>query len=200
MAAAFFKEKEFQLTGSYIYRLYKGALGRQLSYDEFSADRQKVVAGAELESSKDEFALNFAAQPEFVEKYAQATGAESFVDSLLASVRQTSGADLSAERAGLIAAYNEGKSLTESRALALRKAIDTDTFQQAEYNPSFVLMEYFGYLRRDPDREGYDFWLNVLNDKDPGNYKGMVCSFITSAEYQARFSSVLTHSNRECGQ
>jgi hypothetical protein len=59
-------------------------------------------------------------------------------------------------------------------------------------------MEYFGYLRRDPEQDGYLFWLNVLNNKTPGNYRGMVCSFLTSAEYQQRFSSVAPHSNREC--
>jgi len=41
--------------------------------------------------------------------------------------------------------------------------------------------------------------LNVLNTGDPGNYRGMVCSFITSGEYQRRFSSVVTRSNAECG-
>jgi len=82
----------------------------------------------------------------------------------------------------------------------LREAIDENAFKEAEYNPSFVLMEYFGYLKRDPEAEGYRFWLNVLNNKEPGNYRGMVCSFITSTEYQSRFASVISHSNRECGQ
>jgi hypothetical protein len=59
-------------------------------------------------------------------------------------------------------------------------------------------MEYFGYLRRDLDRSGFDFWLNVLNHSDQGNYRGMVCSFLTSAEYQQRFSPIVTHSNAEC--
>jgi hypothetical protein len=61
-------------------------------------------------------------------------------------------------------------------------------------------MEYFGYLRRDADEGGYRFWLNVLNNQEPGNYQGMVCSFITSQEYQERFSSYAGHSNRECAR
>ena len=61
-------------------------------------------------------------------------------------------------------------------------------------------MEYFGYLRRDPDMEGYDFWLNVLNNRVPANYRSMVCAFLTSAEYQGRFSTVVTHGNGECAQ
>jgi Domain of unknown function (DUF4214) len=68
----------------------------------------------------------------------------------------------------------------------------------AECNAASVLAEYFGYLRRNPEPEGYSFWLNVLG-KDVGNYRGMVCSFVTSTEYQQRFSTVVTHRNAECG-
>jgi hypothetical protein len=76
-------------------------------------------------------------------------------------------------------------------------------FIDAEYNRSFVLMEYFGYLRRDPDRGGFDFWLAQVNKFPLRNVSiqhAMACSFITSAEYQTRFSSVVTHTNRECPQ
>ena len=59
-------------------------------------------------------------------------------------------------------------------------------------------MQYFGYLQRDLDQSGYDFWLNVVNNLDANNYHGMVCSFITSTEYQLRFGSVVTHSNADC--
>jgi len=68
------------------------------------------------------------------------------------------------------------------------------------YNQSFVLMEYFGYLRRDMDQSGFEFWVNVLNNRDAGNYRGMVCSFLTSTEYQRRFSTAVTRSNAECGR
>jgi hypothetical protein len=63
-------------------------------------------------------------------------------------------------------------------------------------------MQYFGYLRRDPDQGVYQFWLNILNNKlsnDPSGYRAMVCSFITSPEYQDRFGSLHLHSNAECG-
>ena len=71
-------------------------------------------------------------------------------------------------------------------------------FKEREYNPAFVQMQYFGYLRRDPDAAGYDFWLNVVNSRQVNNYHGMVCAFITSAEYQTRFSPVVTRSNADC--
>ncbi len=108
--------------------------------------------------------------------------------------------DLFAERATLISRYHAGHSMNESRALVVRELADNASFSSAVYNQSFVLMQYFGYLRRSPDTAGYNFWLNVLNNSDRNNYRGMVCSFITSAEYQRRFSSVVTHSNAECGR
>jgi hypothetical protein len=59
-------------------------------------------------------------------------------------------------------------------------------------------MQYFGYLRRDPDPGGYDFWLNILNNREPNNYRSMVCAFLTSGEMQDRFSTLRTRSNAEC--
>jgi hypothetical protein len=198
IAAAFFMEKEYQETGSFVYRLYKGALGRQLSFNEFNTDRQQVLSGDNLDANQTAFADAFVKKAEFVQKYNGATNAEGFVDALLNSIEQTSGADLRAQRSALIAKYNSGGDVNQSRALVVREAIDNDSFRNAEYNPSFVLMEYFGYLKRDPETDGYKFWLNVLNNKEPGNYRGMVCSFITSTEYQVRFSTAVAHSNREC--
>src|SRR4030095_10781143 len=72
--------------------------------------------------------------------------------------------------------------------------------QTSQYNPAFVLMQYFGYLRRDQDPAGYAFWLDVVNSREPNNYRAMVCAFITSSEYQLRFGTVATRSNADCGQ
>ena len=88
----------------------------------------------------------------------------------------------------------------ETRATVLRKVVDNKVFQQKEYNAAFVLMQYFGYLRRDPDAEGYQFWLKVMNGLDKSAFQGMTCAFITSREYQERFSPVVTHSNSDCGR
>jgi hypothetical protein len=60
------------------------------------------------------------------------------------------------------------------------------------------LMQYFGYLRRDAEQEGYDFWLALLNGNELNNYKGMICAFITSQEYQERFSTTVTRTNASC--
>lgn len=196
-SAAFFQSDEFNATASYVYRLYQGGLGRQLNYDEFAGDRQQVVGGASLDAAKTAFALAFVGRAEFVQKYQGNTTAASFVDALLQTIGESARADLTSERANLISRYNTGSSLAESRALVLRDAAQQAAFASAVYNPSFVLMEYFGYLRRGVDQSGYDFWLGVLNNGG-GNYRGMVCSFITSMEYQRRFGSVITRSNNEC--
>src|SRR5206468_9451218 len=97
-------------------------------------------------------------------------------------------------------AVQEMSMQSKTRAQALLELIENREFKEREYNPSFVLMQYFGYLRRDADQDGYGFWLNVLNNREPGNYRGMVCSFITSQEYQHRFGLAVTHTNAECGQ
>ena len=102
-----------------------------------------------------------------------------------------------------------------SRALYLRDVIEIADFknipntddpryneikQTSQYNPAFVLMQYFGYLRRNVDQAGYDFWLDIINNREPNNYRGMVCAFITSHEYQLRFGSNVTRTNVDCGQ
>lgn len=199
VSAAFFQSLEFQQSGSYIYRLYEGALGRQPKYAEFVVDKRSVVGGANLDEEKIAFVREFVTRPAFVEKYQFNTTAESFVDALLQTQLIATGVDISSERAELIRRYGTNHTLSESRARALFNVAEDPRFVKAVFNPAFVQMEYFGYLRREIDAQGYAFWLTVLNDRDAGNYRGMVCSFITSAEYQQRFGNV-THGNSDCAQ
>jgi hypothetical protein len=198
VSAAFYVEQEFQNTGSFVYRLYKGGLGRRPNFSEFSQDRSQVV-DSNLEASKRAFALAFVQRVAFVQKYAANTADTSFVDALIATILQSSNVNLNSQRAALIARYNQGTNVNESRAFVLRDAIDGAAFIDAEYNASFVLMQYFGYLGRDADPSGFDFWLNVINGRELNNYRGMVCAFITSQEYQERFGLQLSRSNSDCG-
>jgi hypothetical protein len=81
--------------------------------------------------------------------------------------------------------------------------IDNRAFIDAEYNRAFVFTQYAGYLRRNSDMAGFLFWLGQVNSAtlgDVAKQHAMVCSFITSAEYQRRFSSIISHSNAECPQ
>jgi hypothetical protein len=77
--------------------------------------------------------------------------------------------------------------------------INNRAFIDAEYNRAFVATQYFGYLRRDLDIGGFLFWLGQVDRFPIRNAQhAMVCSFITSAEYQQRFGSTVTHTNSEC--
>jgi hypothetical protein len=196
VSAAFFDSSEFQQTGSFIYRLYKGSLGRQPAFTEFSSD-QRLLSG---DGGQTAFSEQFVQRSEFAQKYQSETTGESFVASLVESVRQSSGVDLSSEYASLLAKYNSGSGMNQSRALVLSEVGKSPALQRAMYNGGFVLMEYFGYLRRNPEAAGYAFWLDVLDNRTVGNYRGMVCAFVTSAEYQHRFSPIVTSSNADCGQ
>ena len=94
-------------------------------------------------------------------------------------------------RNSLVAGLNAG---TETRATVLRKVTEQEELGLKEFNRAFVLMQYFGYLRRNPndtpdaDFSGYNFWLNKLNTFN-GDFRAaeMVKAFITSIEYRKRF-------------
>jgi hypothetical protein len=90
------------------------------------------------------------------------------------------------ERDALVNGLTSG-SLT--RGAVLGQIAENDGFVRSKFNQAFVLMEYFGYLRRDPDESGYQFWLTKLNQFN-GNFvqAEMVKAFITSGEYRQRFS------------
>jgi len=77
---------------------------------------------------------------------------------------------------------------TETRATVLRKIAESQQFSDLEFNRAFVTMEYFGYLRRDPDTSGFNFWLAKLNSFQ-GSFTNaeMVKAFLASAEYRQRF-------------
>ncbi len=199
VAAAFFIEQEFQQTGFYIYRLYQSSLCRRPTFVEYTNDRNSFPASADLEANKQSFAESFVQRTEFIQRFPLSMTRDPFVDALIASVRSCSGPDLASQRGQLVGEYNSSTNQTISRARVLRLLVDNASFVDAEYNKGFVLAEYFGFLRRDPEQAGYNFWLNVLNNQLPGNYLSLVCGFVTSAEYQKRFGTVVTRTNAECG-
>ncbi|HMF58369.1 MAG TPA: DUF4214 domain-containing protein [Pyrinomonadaceae bacterium] len=196
VSAAFFMSDEFQERGFFVYRMTRAALDGMPDYSRFTQDSHAIATGAGLEASREAFAESFVQQPEFIQKYPQGLSGSEFVDSLLQSVELNSGVDLSSQRSALIDDFNSNG----SRARVLRMVAENSPFSNAEYNRAFVLMEYFGYLHRNPDSTGYNFWLEVLNNRVPGNFRSMVCAFLSSSEYQRRFSSVVTRSNSECSQ
>ena len=198
VSTAFFIELEFQSTGSFVYRFYKSGLGRNPNYTEFSVDRRLIIGGTNLDQLRLNFAADWVQRAAFTTKYPLTQTADQFVDALLATVQQASGVNLTGQRQTLLTEYAGQANQTAARARVVRLVADAQAFQTAEYNKAFVLMQYFGYLKRDIDQAGYDFWLNVVTNAQPGNYRGMVCAFTTAAEYQLRFGSLTTRTNQDC--
>jgi hypothetical protein len=201
VSAAFFLSIEFQETGFYVYRLHQTAFGtgEHLALSRFLADagevRQGLVVGATdweqfLEAKKQAFALEFVGRPQFTAAYPSALTPAQFVDALNAN---TGGSLSQAERDARVAELTADNTQA-GRAAVLRKVVDDSDFRARESNRAFVLMQYFGYLRRAPDEapdgnfDGYNFWLGKLNQFN-GNFieAEMVKAFITSIEYRQRF-------------
>lgn len=200
VSAAFFLSIEFQETGYLAYRFYNAALNRPNglpTYLELMRDSQAVGRGivvgatgweAQLEASKVAYANEFVSRPEFMALYPASLSPTQFVDSLYAHAGITPSAQ---ERQ---AAIDEFNNFSGARGRVLRRVADNQDLKNRETNRAFVLMEYFGYLRRNPDDppnnnlDGYNFWLNKLNQFN-GNFidAEMVKAFITSSEYRQRF-------------
>ena len=202
VSAAFFLSIEFQETGFLVARLHAATFGGELPTSvkmrDFLAETQSIGRGvivgqsgweAVLEANRLTFLDAWVNRSDFIALYAGKTN-EEFVNTLFANggVAASEEATL---RAQLIQGLNDG---TDTRATALRKIVNSQTFSNKLSNPSFVLMQYFGYLRRNPndapdtDFNGYHFWLSKLNQFD-GNFINaeMVRAFILSGEYRSRF-------------
>jgi hypothetical protein len=193
ISAAFLGEPEFQTVGSFIYGLYK-TLGRRPTFNEFIDAREFLGDSSDSQRRKD-LAADFVTRPEFAKKYPAGMSSEKFVESLLAESAQTS-----AERSSLVALYDGRDS---GRAAILERVVGRPAFIKAESNRVFVLMQYFVYLRRDPDESGYSFWLNTLQVKPTTSanmLRSVTCAFVNSAEYQSRFGMSITHTSSECSK
>ncbi len=198
-SGAFFLSIEFRGTGYFVYRLNKASFGEFPKYQAFMPDTREVakdiVVGQgnwqdQLEMNQVAFANAWVTRPEFVAEYGTKTGSD-FVDAILLKAGLTQ-SDIPYQT--IVNALNASNNSAQGRATALRAIIDSPAFDQKEKNPAFVLMQYFGYLRRDPDAApdndltGFEFWLNKLNQFG-GDFHAaeMVKAFIVSGEYNARF-------------
>ncbi len=180
VSAGFYQSIEFQGRGYFAYRFYDAALGRRPLYTEFIPDMQKVGGAqspAQEEASKVQYVNDFVLRPEFKAIYDGTTN-QGYVDKL----EQTAGVSLP-NKADLVNALNGG---TQTRAQVLRTAMETAVVFNKFFNRGFVTMQYFGYLRRDPDTIGFANWVNTL-DADPSNFRHMIFGFIFSTEYRNRF-------------
>jgi hypothetical protein len=180
VSSGFFRSPEFQDRGSFIFRFYSAALGRNPSYTEFMPDLAKVsgfLTDAQLEANKVAFVQEFMARTEFVNRYGSLSNT-AFVDTLI----QTAGLSSHPLRQPWIDVLNNG---TATRADVLRAFTETPEVTTKFFNQTFVVMQYFGYLRRDPDAS-YLQWIQILNTNG-GDYRGMISGFMNSNEYVLRF-------------
>lgn len=197
VSAAFFVENEFQQTGYYVYKLEKVSFNRRPAYRQFIPEVQEVSRNAGLvgiETSKRDFANAWADRPEFRARF-DVLSNDQFVDELYRN------AELTIEAALRNRQVDDLNSNRRGRGEILREIAEHQSLHARLYNAAFVQMQYFGYLRREPDQGGYDFWLGILNNRLPNDmsgYKSMVCAFITSREYQERFSSAVTRTDNDC--
>jgi uncharacterized repeat protein (TIGR01451 family) len=218
VSAAFFLSIEFQQTGYLVERLYKAAYGSGsgtstfggthqlpvpiIRLNEFLPDTQAIGQGVivgqgnwqqQLDNNKAAFTLEFVQRSRFTIAYPTSLTPTQFVNTLFTNAGlPLSGTDYTQAINDFGGAGNTAN--TAARASALRRVAENSTLQQQEFNRAFVLMEYFGYLRRnpndapDPDYTGFDFWLTKLNQFN-GNFQNadMVKAFISSSEYRQRF-------------
>ncbi len=196
VSAAFFLSTEFQQTGYLVYRFYKASFGRIPQLTEFLSDKQVISQDVivnspgweqQLEKNKIAFADFWMDRPDFKNLYDDKTNVQ-YVDALIAN---TGVAFSQAERDALV---NELDNSTDTRASVLGRVAENQSLAQQEFNRAFVLMQYFGYLRRNPndapdsDFSGFNFWLTKLNQFNGDFQKAeMVKAFITSGEYRKRF-------------
>jgi hypothetical protein len=208
VSAAYFLSIEFQQTGYLVYRTYKASYGNPqdapvpLKFNELLPDTQQIGEGVIvnqtgwqqlLENNKQNFFSGFVQRARFTSSYPTSLTPDQFVDQLFLN------AGVAPSATDRAAAINEfGAAMTTgdvtARARALRRVAENSTLAQQEFNRAFVLMQYFGYLRRNPndppdfDFGGFTFWLNKLEQY--GNYidAEMVKSFLVSIEYRQRFA------------
>ena len=192
-------ENELPSTGVFLYGLYSVALGRLPRFPELESDRAGLLNHkGESEAIRTAFASAFVDRPEFKRRFPSAMKAGEFVDSLIASLVQGTGVDLSSERALLIGLLDDS---ANGRAAVLTRLASDQRVVDAHYNHALVMFQYFTHLRRTPDDAGYNAWVNTLKSKplrDPDAARSLVCNFINSAEYQNRFGMLATHHSREC--
>jgi hypothetical protein len=213
VSAAFFLSIEFQQTGYLVERMHKAAFGDAveastglivpvLKRDRLLEDTpiisSNVIVGQglwqqQLETNKTNYAQVFVQRAQFLAGYPATMTAEQFVDKLFQSARVTPTA---AERAAAVAAFGSGN--VAGRAAALRSVAESATLDAAEKNRAFVLMQYFGYLRRNPNDApeaglnyaGWNFWLGKLNEHNGNAVSAeMVKAFLDSSEYRGRFGT-----------
>jgi len=180
VSSGFFLSDEFRVRGYFAYKFYEVGFDRRPTYVEFVPDMVQV-GGAQSPASeaisKTAFTDAFVQRQEFKNRY-DALSNSAYVDALATNAEVTL-----SNKAALVDALNSSQ---KTRAQVLREIVELQTVTDKFFIRAFVAMQYFGYLRRDPDPLGYDDWVRTLT-ANPSNFRHMIFGFIYSTEYRQRF-------------
>lgn len=181
VSSRFFMSDEFQARGYLVYRAYDAVLGRLAHFNEFMDDTRRLngfQTPAEQAQAKANYFKDFTNRAEFQTLYGQYTTATAFIDALSAKAGVTP-----ANRSQLIqiAATDKGA--------ALSAFIETPEVSAKFYDRGFIAMQYYGYLRREPEPAGFAFWQQKMIETNH-DYRFMVGGFIRSDEYKLRFGAL----------
>ncbi|HVF88395.1 MAG TPA: NF038122 family metalloprotease [Pyrinomonadaceae bacterium] len=192
VSSGFYRSPEFTDRGYFVYRFYEAALASRPLYAEFIPDMASLSGfqtSAEQEQSIAEFIAKFMSSSSFVQRYGTPTSANAaeFI------ARLESAAQLQIVEPRRYQLISEMGSGQKTAAQTLRAFIESQQVYDKFYFRGFVAMQYFGYLRRDPDTAGYSDWVDVLTNGrasagvGPGDYRHMIRGFVYSVEYRERF-------------
>jgi len=180
VSSSFFLSDEFRARGYFAYKFYEVGFDRRPTYAEFVPDMTQVGGAQSPESeviSKAAYTDAFVQRQEFKNRY-DALSNSAYVDALEANSEVTL-----TNKAALVDALNTSQ---KTRAQVLREIVELQSVTDKFFIRAFVAMQYFGYMRRDPDTIGYNNWVTTLT-ADPSNFRHMVFGFIYSTEYRQRF-------------
>jgi hypothetical protein len=185
VSAAFYMSNEFQDTGYFVYKLVKVSLNQRPQYLLFIPEVQEISRNAidnGVVTSRHQFADDFTKRDDFKAAYDKLSN-DDYVDALYRN------AVVTPDRPTRDAQVDDLNNNRRRRGEVLQDVAEHPEFHSREYNGAFVLMQYFGYLRRDPDEAGYQFWVGKLNGGTHDNYPSMVDAFVKALEYRDRFTA-----------
>jgi len=186
-SGGFFGSQEFNQRGGFIFRLHRSTFGQTFAalprYVNVIAAMPQLAGATpqEVDQKKVIFSQSWVVRGDFLAIYPRSLTPTQFVDAVSATAGVTLG-----NRNQIISDLTAAGNTDNARATAMRAMVDSGELVNKELNAAFVFMQYVGYLRRDPEQQGYNNWLNYLNSH-PGDFNTMVWGFVDSAEFRNRF-------------
>ncbi len=180
---------KFPRASFFVYRLFKASFGRMPRRDEFLAAMAQIDRGVfkgkpgwedQIEANRNSLLDEWPKRSDFKQLYEGKSNRE-FVGALLTNTGVNAG---ESRREDLISTLDSNQT---SRAVVLLQIVEDKSFCKREFNMAYVLMHFFGYLRRNPDDppdkdlSGLNFWRDNLDTW--GDYPNISRAFIESIEY-----------------